>query len=119
MVRVAEQGNWQELSAACENDGERKALAAIRDAGLPPPTTAQHTIFADGVPVAKPDFYYAEQRCAVFVDGSIHDLDFKHADDESKRRKLKRLGYGVIALRTDEVATGLQHLAEQLGVSLT
>ena len=118
MVRAAEGGDWETVRAACDNDGERRVLDAMRSAGLPAPSSAQHALFDGGAPIAKPDFYYEGARCAVFVDGSIHLLDFKELDDEEKRKRLKALGYGIVEIRTDDITAGLRELAARLGVRL-
>jgi len=117
LVRVALSGEWEGLAASCENDGERTVLEAIRTAGFPAPTEAQHTIFDGDVPIAKPDFYYGANRCAVFVDGSIHELDFVQQADETKRRRLKALGYCIVEVRTEDISTGLDALGACLGLS--
>lgn len=119
MIRAAEGGDWDALRlAASENDGELRVLDAIQRAGLPPPSSAQHTLFDDGTPIAKPDFYYERERCVVFVDGSIHSLDFKEMDDEQKRKRLKALGYGITEIRTASISVGIGELAARLGVRL-
>lgn len=110
-------GDWDGLAARADNDGERRVLEAIRRRGLPVPTSAQEVIYDNGAPIAKPDFYYDAQRCVVFVDGSVHHLDFKSADDVGKRRRLRALGYGVIEIDPVAPDDGVNALADRLGLS--
>ena len=63
------------------------------------------------------DFYYEGNRCAVFVDGSIHELDFVQQADQTKRRRLKALGYRIVEIRTKDIPAGLESLAACLGAS--
>lgn len=118
ITRLTQDGGWSDLAERAGNDGERAVLQAIRDGGLPAPTSAQHVVSDGGAPIAKPDFYYAEQRCLVFVDGSVHHLDFKRADDDSKRQRLRALNYAVIAIDPERPDDGVKALAERLGVSV-
>jgi very-short-patch-repair endonuclease len=105
---------WSELEAGCENESERAVLTAIRNAGLPAPSAAQRVVYDGDVPVAKPDFYYDGLKCAVFVDGSIHELDFVKAGDETVRQRLKRLGYGVVEITTSTVDAGIDDLSKRI-----
>jgi very-short-patch-repair endonuclease len=50
----------------------------------------------------QPDFYYEEERAAVFVDGSPHDDSEVKKHDENVRRKLRAHGYRVIEYHYSE-----------------
>jgi len=101
------------LAAQCQSGLERGVLAAIRDRGLPLPDEAQKTIYDGDEPLASVDFYY-EPRIVVFVDGSPHHRDYVAAADERKRRRLKALGYRILAVAGDGLEEALATLEEWL-----
>lgn len=49
----------------------------------------------------KPDFVYWEKYACIFCDGKVHDQPQQKWRDETARRRLKELGYRVIAIRYD------------------
>jgi very-short-patch-repair endonuclease len=107
------------LLARCQSDLERAVLRAIYLGGLPLPDDAQH-LCADssGAPIASADFYYAEQRLAVLVDGPAHQQDYAQASDAERRTRLKSAGYSVLPIAHDALVAGLRKLAERLNASL-
>lgn len=97
------------------SDLEREVFKAVAASGLPLPDAGQETIWDGDEPVAKSDFFY-KPRLVGFVDGSPHHLDYVQAGDETKRRRLKALGYSVVVVSGDDVATGLDELRARLGL---
>lgn len=90
--------HFEELHEACDSPFEENVLEAIRDGGFDLPDEAQHTIYDDGEPVARADFFYERpgSSIAVFVDGPDHEKDYVKEDDERKRNRLKQMNYRVI-----------------------
>ena len=76
------------------------------------PDSAQKLISHEGVPIAKPDFYYRSQNLAIFVDGPDHDKDYVKRDDEQKRSKLEDLGYRVHVIYYASVDEDIAKLSE-------
>ena len=106
---------FKALAAQCQSGLERDVLAAIRDRGLPLPDEAQKTVYDGDVPLATADFFYAP-RILLFVDGSPHYRDYVHAADQRKRRRLKALGYRILAIAGDGLEEALAKLGEWLGL---
>jgi len=51
------------------------------------------------------DFYCAEKRLVVEIDGDIHDL--QNEQDEQRTRQFKEFGYRLIRFRNKEVETNI------------
>jgi hypothetical protein len=107
--------SFDELDARCQSGLERQVLAAICDRGLPLPDAAQKTVYDGDAPIATADFFYAP-RILVFVDGSPHYRDYVAAADQRKRRRLKALGYRILAITGDGLEEALSRLKEWLGL---
>ena len=106
---------YRELYEKCQSAFEEKVLKEIKKRGLRLPTDAQRTLYdKKGIPVASADFFYEPKRLAVFVDGPPHNKDHVASADESKRKKLKALGYRVVAITWDELDDGLRKLEHRL-----
>ena len=82
---------FDDLLKQCESPLERSFLAVIRERKLPFPTEAQKTLYEGDAPIVQADFYYEEDRLAVFVDGPNHDKDYVKDSDKKKREKLDEL----------------------------
>jgi hypothetical protein len=107
------------LLSRCQSELERTVLRAIHAGGLPLPDEAQYLCTdSSGAPIASADFYFAEQRLAVLVDGPPHAQDYAQAGDGERRAHLKRAGYSVLEIAHDAVGAGLRKLAERLNVPL-
>lgn len=104
----------EELMASCDSDFERDFLRKTVDLGLPLPDESQKVIYdRDGVPIAKPDFFY-EPNIAVFVDGAPHRMEHVSRADESKRDKLRALGYAVVSIKSvDEAGDLREHFKDR------
>lgn len=97
---------FEALLDACDSSLEQAVLEAIRDGGHTLPDEAQYTVYDGDEPVARPDFFYDQPGTpiAVFVDGPDHEKDYVQDDDETKRNRLRALGYRVISVTSpDEV----------------
>jgi ATP-dependent helicase YprA (DUF1998 family) len=94
---------------------EREVFRAIARSGLPLPDAGQEPIWDGDEPVAKTDFFY-RPRLVGFVDGSPHYLDYVQAGDETKRRRLRALGYVVVVIKGDDIGAGLSELRMRLGL---
>lgn len=107
------------LLSRCQSELERTVLRALYTGGLPLPDDAQHLCTeSSGAPVASADFYYAEQRLAVLVDGPPHAQDYVQMGDQNRRTKLKSAGYSVLVIAHDAIGDGLKQLAQWLNVPL-
>ncbi|WP_254534032.1 DEAD/DEAH box helicase [Natrinema gelatinilyticum] len=91
---------FDDLAELCESGFELEVLTEIRDRGYQLPSAAQKTIYEDDEPIAEADFYYdlAPQPLLIFVDGDPHKLDHIIRDDREKRRRLRRMGYRIVAI---------------------
>jgi very-short-patch-repair endonuclease len=90
-------------------------LRRINERGWSLPTHAQRTVYdKQGTPIASADFFYEPKKLVVFVDGPPHDKDYVASADEGKRKKLKALGYRVLAIQCDEMDDGLLKLGQRL-----
>ncbi|MEF8825369.1 MAG: helicase-related protein [Halapricum sp.] len=94
-------GRYDELRLACESTLEQEVLKAVHDAGFELPDEVQHTIYDDGEPIARADFYYERpsRSIVIFVDGPDHDKEHIEEDDKRKRRQLRKMNYRVISVR--------------------
>lgn len=113
-VNVIDEALFSELLNKCEYDSEKSVLIAIRDHQIRLPDEAQKLIYEnEGHPLASADFFY-EPKLIVFVDGSPHYLDFVQSADDRKRRALRALGYRIVVIKLDDIASGLNELKSKL-----
>lgn len=78
------------------------------------PDEAQKTIFSpENNPIALADFF-CNPKTIVFVDGSVHHLDYVQDADNRKRNALKGLGYRIVVIKTDSINEGLSELKSKL-----
>lgn len=109
-----DQEHFNALMEKCEFQSEKDVLREIKEWQIKLPDEAQKLIYDnDGNPIANTDFYYAP-KLLLFVDGSVHYLDYVQIGDDKKRRALKALGYRVVVIKTDEMASGLDELKRRL-----
>jgi very-short-patch-repair endonuclease len=86
-------------------------LEQIRKRGLPLPTDTQHTIYdKEGIPVASADFFYETRKLVIFVDGPPHEKDYVASAAKEKRKKVKSLGYRVLAISHKKMEDDLHTL---------
>lgn len=81
------------LKAMCDSGLERRWLDTVERLGLRLPSHAQFLIAAC---TTRPDFFYDEQRVAVFVDGPPHDESDAVELDGAVDGALERAGYMVL-----------------------
>jgi very-short-patch-repair endonuclease len=112
---VNQEQKLAELLKTCESELERNVLKRIATEGLPLPDKGQQIIYDGDVRIAKPDFYYKEEKITVFVDGPAHDEDYVKKDGEEKRKKLKALGYRVYVIHHANLDEGFAKLRRAFG----
>ena len=61
------------------------------------------------------DFFCAEHRLAVEVDGEVHNQQIAH--DEERSRMLSEFGYVVLRFRNEEVLEDLVRVLEKIGAA--
>jgi hypothetical protein len=121
-VEATEDNDWfhgddwfQLLYNSCQSSFERRVLEQIMERGLPLPTDSQRTIYdKEGVPVASADFFYETRKLVIFVVGPSHEKDYVASADKEKRKKVKALGYRVLAIRHSQVEDDLRALKSRL-----
>lgn len=94
-VRVAPDANdpWTRLRALCDSELEKRFLDMLQRGGYAPPDNAQYWVPGR---YSRPDFYYETVSACVFIDGPVHDVAEKSAQDAQVRQRLKDEGYSVI-----------------------
>lgn len=105
--RVYSEDRLEQLMESCDSDFEKDVLMKIVKLGLPLPDESQKTLYDKEVPVVKPDFFY-NPNVAIFVDGAPHRMEHISRADETKREKLKALGYTVVSIRSLEDVDSLR-----------
>jgi superfamily II DNA/RNA helicase/very-short-patch-repair endonuclease len=81
------------LRVRADSDLERRFLDLLADQHRRLPSDSQLLIESAG---CRPDFYYRQERVAVFVDGPHHDLADQRRDDDDAAARLEDDGYEVI-----------------------
>ncbi len=116
-VESFDQTYYDELLEKCQWGSERVVLERIKQMKLPLPNAAQKTIYDStaGYPIATCDFFY-EPKMLVFVDGSVHYLDFIQAADDYKRKRLRERGYRIVVINVDNLDAGMEDLKRKIGV---
>jgi very-short-patch-repair endonuclease len=82
-----------DLRCLAGSDLERQWLAILDREGLRLPSHAQHPIAACRT---TPDFFYAEQQTAIYIDGPPHDFDDRRRRDADRTEAMEDAGYTVI-----------------------
>jgi len=83
----------QKLWDRCDSELERRWLKLIESKRLSLPTDGQYLITSCST---RPDFYYADAKAAVFIDGPPHDTAETKAKDIEITERLIDAGYIVI-----------------------
>jgi very-short-patch-repair endonuclease len=81
------------LKMLCESDLERQWLDFLEQHALRLPDSAQHLIESCST---RPDFLYASQHVAIYVDGPAHDQPDVAAEDARIVEALEDIGYTVV-----------------------
>lgn len=98
----------KELRDKCETGFERSILEKIVELNLQIPDEGQKIIYdKNAIPIAKPDFFY-KPNIAIFIDGPDHDKAHVKKADETKRDKLRAIGYTVVSIKKIEQITDLK-----------
>ena len=87
---------------------ELKFLEELSNDKLKLPNFTHKIIYDEDAPMAKPDFFYERENLAIFIDGPPHERDYVQRDDETKRNKLRELGYRVFAIRYNKWAEDIE-----------
>ncbi len=109
--------DWDAVISTFDSNTERHMVQRLKAERLPAPTEAHK-----GLPVAQPiikaDLYYEGDglNVAVLLDGGVHDDPTVAAQDRTKRRKLKDLGYTTVVIRHDALDEGITALRSRLGL---
>jgi very-short-patch-repair endonuclease len=99
---ISREEKYEQLLAQTDpqSDFERVVLQEIYQRRYKLPDRAQELIAEAN---CKPDFLYAEERIAVFCDGSAHDRLDRQKQDRIDRDDLRyHTNYAVLTLRYDE-----------------
>lgn len=96
------------LRKLCDSKLEERWLDLADQLVLRPPSHCQYLIEACST---RPDFFYREHNCAIYVDGPVHDEPEQLRADEEITRRLMEMGYVVIRFhhRADWNAIVRQH----------
>lgn len=92
---VAPDAHLELLRNQCDSELERRFLDMLASQRRRLPSHGQKFIARAQV---RPDFLYAEEQVAVFIDGPPHDDSDVKADDENATARLLDLGYHVVRL---------------------
>lgn len=85
--------HFQLLRQRCDSGLERKFLDLLAAQRRRLPSHAQKLV---AKAQARPDFLYAEQQVAVYIDGPVHDQPDIQANDADAAARLEDLGYEVV-----------------------
>jgi ATP-dependent helicase YprA (DUF1998 family)/very-short-patch-repair endonuclease len=88
-----------ELRRLAASDLERQWLDRIEGLGLRLPSYAQHHV---GVCRTTPDFFYAEQQVAVYIDGPPHDFPDRARRDAGQTEAMEDAGLTVVRFHHEE-----------------
>jgi len=94
------------LLRACDTELERDWVRTAASAELALPDTAQELVSELRV---RPDFVYTDKRCAIFIDGPVHDRGDVSERDAAAEERLLDKGWNVIRFRYGEDWHALFH----------
>jgi superfamily II DNA or RNA helicase/very-short-patch-repair endonuclease/ribosomal protein L37AE/L43A len=112
-LEVASEEKLKNLMDKSQYPLEKKFLQYLKDNNIKFPDEAQKTIYIDDIAIAQADFYY-NPKIIIFVDGSVHYLDYVRESDNYKRTKLKAKGYRVIVINGDSFDEDMKKLIEKI-----
>ena len=96
---VSRVDHLDELMRRCDTELERKWLQLVHDTKRTLPTDAQHQL-SDCY--TRPDFYYADKKTAIYIDGPVHEQDAVAEKDEGVEARLFSAGIVSIRFHHDE-----------------
>lgn len=109
-----DQAHYDDLMGKCDFQSEKTVLEQIKALKIKLPDEAQKTIYNnDNAPIAIADLFY-KPKLVVFVDGSVHYLDYVRAGDDAKRRELRAMGYRIVVIKVDAIEEGLSELKSKI-----
>lgn len=83
----------QALFSHCGSSLEKDWLTFLEERGLALPSHAQQLIASCNT---RPDFYYAKENVAIYIDGPYHDYPERAARDKAQQAALEDLGITVV-----------------------
>ena len=91
------------LGSGLDSELERRVLDKMFEMNIILPEESQYPITKqeeDGHSrtVSVADYFYVEKHLCVFVDGPPHATPSQKLDDQTKRREIRRLGYGIYVM---------------------
>jgi hypothetical protein len=90
---------FERLSRLAGSDLERRWLKVLTDGGYRLPSDAAKLFEAAHT---RPDFFYADDKVVIYVDGPPHDHADRHQRDVAQQQAMEDLGYIVLRFRHDE-----------------
>ena len=96
-------GPLQKLKSQCDSELERQWLDYLCEHKLRLPDKAQPLIACCGT---RPDFWYEEQKAAVYIDGPVHEYEDNRKRDAEQQACLEDMGLQVVRF-----AQGEQYMA--------
>lgn len=94
------------VTGLTETGFETKLLRALREVGLPRPTTQHEIREPDGTLVMRVDAAYLPERLGIEADSKRwHATDARFEDDREKRARAAALGWTIVAVTYRQVTT--------------
>jgi len=90
---------FDRLSRQAGSDLERRWLKVLKDGAYRLPSDAAKLFEAAHT---RPDFFYADEKVVIYVDGPPHDHSDRQARDAQQQQAMEDLGYIVLRFRHDE-----------------
>jgi len=87
------------LKKLCDSSLEKKWLDHLDGKGHALPSQAQHLVQECKT---RPDFFYAKEKVAIYVDGPHHEFPERQARDKAQQDAMEDLGITVIRFSSDE-----------------
>ena len=103
-------GHYQSLWDACDSNLERRWLQLIEDHGFKPPSHGQPLLKSFGT---RPDFMYADEQVAIYIDGPPHDDADTAARDREIDARLEAGGLASIRFHHADEAEWMEILRQR------
>lgn len=98
-VAKAPEVHFEDLLKLADTELEKKWLSFIRNNGYNLPTNAQKMIPECHT---RPDFLYADQSTAIYIDGPVHDFPERQQRDTVQTECMENHGYMIVRFRHDD-----------------
>jgi ATP-dependent helicase YprA (DUF1998 family) len=90
---------FEQLTRLAASNLEKRWLTYLMEGNYRLPTEAAR-LFQDAH--ARPDFFYAEDKVVIYVDGPLHDHADRQSRDAAQQQAMEDLGYIVLRFRHDD-----------------